>query len=81
MKTILTSVEASYGSFMTYSAVTVNTVVISSQPNETAWIDNYGIIQWLSVGDNWFLLLSALAVIVRLGIDLPKLINHVRSKG
>jgi len=81
MKGILTSIEASYGSFMTYSAVTVNTVVISSQPNETAWIDNYGIIQWLSVGDNWFLLLSALAVIVRLGIDLPKLINHVRSKG
>jgi hypothetical protein len=80
MKGILTSVEASYGSFMTYSAATVNTVVISSQPKEAAWIDSYGIIEWLAVGDHWFLILSALAVLVRLGIDLPKLIKYVSNK-
>lgn len=80
MKAILTSIEASYGSFMTYSAVTVNAAVISSQPNETAWIDSYGIIEWLAVGDHWFLILSALAVLVRLGIDLPKFVKYVSNR-
>lgn len=80
MKTILTSIEASYGSFMTYSAASVNAAVISSQPNEAAWINGYGIIEWLAVGDHWFLILSALAVLVRLGIDLPKLVKYVSNK-
>ena len=80
MKTILTSIEASYGSTMTYSAVGVNAAVISSQPSCPDWINDYGIIQWLAVGDHWFLILSALAVLVRLGIDLPKFIKYVTNK-
>ena len=80
MKTILTSIEASYGIAMTYSAVTVNAAVISSQPSCPSWISDYGIIEWLAVGDHWFLILSALAVLVRLGIDLPKFIKHVLNK-
>lgn len=80
MKNILASIEASYGGTMTYGAVGVNAAVISSQPPQTDWVYSYGVLQWLSVGDHWFLILSAIAVLVRLGIDLPKLMKYIRDK-
>jgi hypothetical protein len=80
MKNILAGIEASHGSTMTYSAVGVNAAVISSQPVCPDWTYSYGVIEWLTIGDHWFLILSALAVLVRLGIDLPKFIKYIRSK-
>lgn len=38
-----------------------------------------GVGVWL--GQNWFLVLSAIAVLIRIGIDVPKLIAAWRKNG
>lgn len=39
---------------------------------------NAGVAAW--IGNNWFMLISALAVIIRIGIDLPKLIDAWKNR-
>jgi len=44
----------------------------------TASAANAGVGMWME--NNWFLLLSALAILIRIGIDLPKLMRVWRDK-
>ena len=39
---------------------------------------NAGVAGW--IGNNWFLILSAIAVVIRIGIDLPKLIEVWKNR-
>ena len=38
---------------------------------------NAGMASW--VGNNWFLILSAVAVLIRIGIDIPRLLKAWRK--
>lgn len=44
----------------------------------TAAVLNVGVGHW--IGENWFLILSAIAVLIRIGIDLPKLIQVWKNR-
>jgi hypothetical protein len=44
----------------------------------TAAAMNAGVGHWM--GENWFLILSAIAVLIRIGIDLSKLIQAWRNR-